>query len=253
VPPPETHITGNAAPFAGKWINADAQGVPCSTATMPPVRCFHLEITVGNGGGFTGTVRIDPLPSDPSHGPYPPPADPNVGYPPNTPASDYFSLRSNYEAATYTMFDGLIQGGELNFWTSHSEVWSGWCGLQKPILWTVQGKNAYRCVPQTATKSNTDLGKLVLCSTAWDGPHCTSAHGTEFPCQCLDDQMNEMGTPECVFYSPICECSATECHAGVRVTQDFSRLRAEGDRLVGPLLEDAFIAIHDTILVKEAP
>ncbi len=256
VPPPETAITGDASRFAGKWVNLslnpNLHGARCSAAAKPSEPCYHLEIAGGPNGGLIGTVRVDPRSTDVSHGPYPAPTDPGVGYPPDVPPSDYFALRSNYNAATYTLFDGIVQGGELEFWTSQSEIWTGWCALQQPIHWDLDGKNAYRCVPQTATTSNTDLGKLVLCSTAWDGPHCESASGTEFPCSCLDDQMNEMGTPECVFYSPICECSTSECHAAVRTTQDWSRLRVVGETLVGPLLTNPFGPLELT-LVKETP
>jgi hypothetical protein len=246
VPPPDDVITGDASPFLGKWI-ARSPFAPCSVEA-----CTHLEFKQGKGGAITGTLLVDAV-QDIPHGPFPPVTDPNVGYPPGMDPNDYFSLRVNNTAGVpYTVFDGQVRNGKLDFWTSRAELWASWCALQTSYRWDVDGKERYRCVPQSATEADTEPGRFTLCTTPWDGAICKSDFGNQYPCACLDNGV-ESGRPECQFYSPICECSQKECQAGVRVSEAWSRLEVRGDTLVGQVSVDPSTTTMDKTFTRETP
>jgi hypothetical protein len=165
--------------------------------------------------------------------------DPTIGYPTELAPRDYGHARDLVPGERYRLFDALVRSAQLTFWISPLDLWSGWCSLQTPSVWDVAGKRVYRCVPQSANESNTDEGKLALCTSAEDLPSCIDGHSNSVPCACLNRSSRpDYGLPLCS--SSYCACSATACRADLRGTTITGSLRLVGDRLVGNITFDVF-------------
>jgi hypothetical protein len=250
LPPPTTQIAGDLTDLVGSWIEVDSSGQPCTAAAMAePVGnlCTHLEIQRGADGAFIGTVYHDRLEGGVScaagsdmcapaiAGPFPTATDPTVGYPPAVSPSDYEELQLNtgVAGARYRVFDGALIDSTFTFWISPLDLWSDWCALQSSSLWNVNGKQKYQCVPQTADTSNTDLGKLSLCTSAEDRPMCVRNPMGQAPCVCLNEEGVYIGGPLCG--SAACECSASACRAALRSNVVDATLQLQSGKLMGTL------------------
>ncbi len=225
LPPPSTTIDGDATSLVGSWVQVGSDGSQCP----PSFRgCWHMEIRNDTGGTVRGTIHADGASNGPVSGPFAPAMDPNVGYPTTVTPDNYGDARrSVLPNVTYQLFDGVVSNGSFMFWFSPLDLWSGWCALQSSSPWTVGSQRTYRCVPQTADQTTTDLGKLALCTSADDGPKC---YGVQ-PCVCLYDAGGS--SPLCG--NTVCECSATECRADVRSEESNATLQLNAEKLVGPL------------------
>jgi hypothetical protein len=121
---------------------------------------------------------------------YPPPTDPNVGYPPGymspgivpTPFLTGFS---------YTMLNPSLSSTRIQFSVDRRELWTSWCELQTPIEDSANPGN-YGCLPNA--------------STAW------SQFG---PCKLYPGKPTEMIVDcmklELCLEMPICTCAASAC------------------------------------------
>jgi hypothetical protein len=242
LPPPSTNIEGDATDFIGSWVLLNPDGTVCTPTHTEWVddnaTCLHLDIQKG-GGGVVGTIQADrpqqstggiPLVA----GPFAPATDPNVGYPTTVSPNDYFYAEQFCAGVEYRVLDGVVTNGSLSFMFSTFDLWSGWCALQTPSVWEVAGERKYRCVPQTADPSTTNLGKLALCTSASDGPLCTLSDGSQLPCACVDDAgLSDVALPLCT--GPVCECSASECRATLRSDTSPVTLALKAGRLVGSI------------------
>jgi hypothetical protein len=178
-------------------------------------------------------------------GPFAPATDPNVGYPTTVSPNDYFYAEQFCANVAYDLLDGEVANGSLTFWISPLELWATWCPLQTPSVWNVRGQVKYHCVPQTAEPSNTDLGKLALCTSAEDQATCTDRYGFDTPCVCLDDAgADNQALPLC--RSTVCECSATQCRAYLRSSVLSSSLTVGAGTLQGYLRQDSALETRIT-------
>jgi hypothetical protein len=255
LPMPDTTFSGDASSLEGLWVELNFDGGPCTPENPGPdvngSVCTRIEIR-STGGGFTGTLYKERslYNESPVSGPFAPVTDPAVGYPVELTPEDYGHARSAIPGVNYRLFDGLVQDGRLTFWFSPLDLWTDWCAQQSPHVWDVSGKREYRCVPQSADEADTDLGKLVLCTSAEDMNYCDDAYSLSYPCACLDDESQfDFGLPLCGLN--YCECSATECHAALRGTTMAASFRMEGDSLVGIAGGDVFSGA--ITLVKVSP
>jgi hypothetical protein len=239
LPPPSTNIEGDLTNLVGSWDEVLAyDGTLCTpTHSVNTPGCTHLDIRAGANGGYAGTLHRDPVSSPPPvtvSGPFAPAMDPTVGYPTTvSPSDDYSALRDIVAGVEYRMLDGVLTNGTLNFWISTNDLWSDWCALQTSFAWNVRGMRVYRCAAQTADQSNTDLGKLALCTSAQDHPTCSSPSYGDFPCVCLDSKGQFFQGPLCG--RTVCECSASECRAAMRIASINATLQLQSGRLVGLL------------------
>jgi hypothetical protein len=202
LPAPSTTIAGDVKRFVGTWSERDSQREVCSY-------CRRVVIRALGDGTFQGTF-FEPSNGATVTGPFAPPTDPTKGYPTELSPAQYGVTRSFTAGVTYRVFDGIAKGAELTFWFSPLDLWTDWCGMQTPSVWNMEGKTRYRCVPQTADLSSTDLGRLVLCTSADELPQCSGAAGLSEPCVCQDVSSKPLCSAK------YCECSATECHADLR-------------------------------------
>jgi hypothetical protein len=255
LPMPDTSFRGDASSLEGLWVELNFEGEPC-TPERPGTDssgrvCTHIDIRATDGG-FAGTLyRQRSLYNDaPVSGPFAPATDSAVGYPVELSPEEYGAAREVVPEVRYRLFDGLVRDGRLTFWVSPLDLWTDWCTLQSPHAWDVSGKREYRCVPQTASESDTDLGKLMLCTSAEDMPYCLDAYSLSYPCVCLDGASQfDFGLPLCGLN--YCECSATECHAALRGTTIAASFRLEGETLVGTVDDGPFA--NFITLVKVSP
>jgi hypothetical protein len=259
LPPPDPVIQGDASELIGSWVEVTSDGTPCTPATatinIGGTVCTHLEIRQAADGGFLGTVYRELLPGTPGSpitGPFAAAADPNVGYPTTVSPKDYNQLQGFTAGVRYRVLGGALMGTTFAFWISPFDLWTDWCALQTPSLWTVNGNPRYRCASQTADAATTDLGKLVLCTSAGDRPMCVSYDGsTLFPCVCLNDAGDFTGGPLCG--RAACDCSASECRANLRNAVLDGSFELQGGKLVGYLDVVAFPGSGYTTLEKVAP
>jgi hypothetical protein len=223
LPPPSTTIEGDATSLVGSWVQVGSDGSQCPPSLQ---WCWHMEIRNDTGGTVSGTIHVEGPSNGPVSGPFAPAVDPNVGYPTTVTPDNYGYVRQSVlPNVPYQLFDGVVSNGSFVFWFSTLDLWSGWCALQNPSPWTVDSQRKYRCVPQTADRTTTDLGKLALCTSAEDGPICNGQ-----PCVCEHDAGGSF--PLCG--NTVCECSATECRADVRSEEINATLQLNAGRLVGP-------------------
>jgi hypothetical protein len=248
LPAPTATIQGDLTDLVGSWVQVNTDGSACtpshSSSSFNDVACIHFDIKKDSSGSFVGDVYGDVANQDPRSGapsvagPFPPATDPTIGYPPTIPPSEYYYARQFVPGVPYTMFDGAFANGSLTFWISGLDLWSNWCALQTSFLWNVAGKQQYRCVAQTADPSTTDLGKLALCTSADDGPTCTTAQGFPESCSCLDDAGNaDIALTLCS--KTVCECSASQCRADLRSGEITVNLALQSNRLVGTVNLDS--------------
>jgi hypothetical protein len=158
-----------------------------------------------------------------------------VGYPAEIQPEEYGFVRDFTPGIAYRVFDGVYRDAVLSFWISPLDVWQEWCAAQKPHAWDIDGRKEYRCVPQTADESNTDQGKLALCTSAEDLPMCREnvKDGVEVPCVCLDPDTGYMNFARPLCSLSFCECSPTSCVAYTRNTSITAHFEHEGDVLRG--------------------
>jgi hypothetical protein len=218
LPTPELAIDGFADELVGEW---SGRGEPLTAYSGPSdagarlvisesagavVGEFHWEFGLIDGGSFPG--------------PFAAARDPDVGYPTEVDAENYGGLRWPNPRIPYRLFDGALTAGRFTFWTSTLDLWSNWCSAQTPYPIDIDGRRAFRCVPESATESNTDPGKFKLCSSVGGG-------------LCTKDN----GDPVCgVSY---CECSSSACAAALRnntivVDLELSGTTMKGVMTVGP-------------------
>ncbi len=244
LPPPSTDVAGDLTDLVGSWIEVDSSGQPCTAAAMAgdaATGCTHLEIQRGADGAFVGTVYLVRLVAPFTiAGPFPMATDPTVGYPPMVSPSEYWELQSLTVGVRYRVFDGALIDSTFTFWISPLDLWTDWCALQSPSLWNVNGKQKYQCVPQSADTSNTDLGKLSLCTSSNDRQMCASDSSTE-SCVCV----NGSGGAPCG--PAACECSASACRAALRSDVFDVTLQLQSGKLVG------LLGGEPTTLEKVAP
>jgi hypothetical protein len=240
LPAPDANIEGDVTDLIGSWAEVNSDGTLCTPAKVGQnnASCLHLDIQRGDSGGVVGTVYadrvMDPVSGLPLvSGPFAKATDGNVGYPTTVPPSAYFYAEQLCPDVDYRVLDGIVNNGSLSFWFSPYDLWTDWCALQTPSAWNVDGAQKYRCVAQTATPSNTDLGKLALCSSGSDGPTCTLSDGTEEPCACVDDAGAFADAPGLCFTSPVCECSSSQCRANLRARTIVVTLDLTAGKLVG--------------------
>jgi hypothetical protein len=169
--------------------------------------------------------------------PFAPVTDATVGYPTELSPAQYGIARDLVPGLRYRAFDGHARGDQLTFWVSPLEVWSDWCAMQTPHLWTFESRREYRCSPEGATEADTDLGVHALCTSAEELAYCTERSGFDVPCVCLDDREQfTFGLALCSL--TYCECSADACQADFRGTTIPASLRLEGDTLTGNITFD---------------
>jgi hypothetical protein len=240
LPPPRTSITGALDDLVGTWIEVNADGTDCtpddSSHIVSGIACTRLEVQKTPSGGHSAVISWQAstqVVSNPPivSGPFAPLGDPGVGYPTGVSPSSYTVLRQQFAANVgYRVLEGSVSGSHMTFWASPNEIWTDWCAAQTVFPWNVDGRTAYRCVPQQATADDTDLGRLALCTTTADMPTCTAA-GLPVACVCLTDGQVDFSNPLC---SPAaCECTKTECSAAVRSSASSFQFERQGDRLVG--------------------
>jgi hypothetical protein len=242
LPPPSTTVQGDATSLVGSWVQVGSDGGQCPPGSYRGL-CWHLEIQNDTGGTVSGTVQADPINGltpgvlPPVSGPFAPATDPNVGYPTTVAPDNYTYLRTDVVPnVPFQLFDGVVTSGSFTFWFSPIDLWSAWCAMQNPSPWTIGSQREYRCVPQTANQTTTDLGKLALCTSAVDGPLCTvpdNDTGVQQPCVCLQPHDAGGNAPLCG--NTVCECSATECRADVRSEEISATLQLSAGQLVGSL------------------
>jgi hypothetical protein len=237
-------------------VETGLDGNPCTpenpSSDLWGTVCTHLEIQEGEQGGYVGTIYRERSPWNAPlvFGPFAPATNPTRGYPMELLPEEYGHARAFTPDVRYRLFDGLVRDGELTFWVTPLDLWTDWCGMQSSFQWEVSGKHEYRCVPQTASESDTDLGKLALCTSAEDLGYCEDAYSFSHPCVCLDDTLHfDFTLPLCSL--PYCECSATECHADYRGTAITGTFRLEGDALAGNIAFD--IDSHAETLRRVTP
>jgi hypothetical protein len=228
LPPPRTTIDGATDALLGTWNEiADTAGA-CFGVAGCATLVFERAV---EGRGISGYVMFEESAAMPGpHGPFALPTNPDVGYPTELAPKQYDFLQSNeVSGVRYRVLDGTLAAGRLTFWYARVDVWDRWCKLQTPYPVTVHGNAEYRCVPETADESNSDLGKLVLCRPVLDGPQCT-ANGELLPCACLDGARSDW---TCLMQAA-CACSKAECHADVQRGGGVSpSLEASGNTLTG--------------------
>jgi hypothetical protein len=201
--------------------------------------CSNLEVRRNADGSYTGTFYGEPSTVDrggstPIVGPFAAVTDPSKGYPTELTPDQYWRARSFVAGVRYQLFDGAIDGQTLTFWLSQLDVWTDWCALQTPSVWTVGGRHEYRCVPQGADAGTTDMGKLALCTSNMDSPICTDRLGVPGPCACIDSSgFARVDLPLCS--QAYCECSRSGCHADVRGGTMTGSLTFDGTKLVGTM------------------
>jgi hypothetical protein len=244
LPPPVTTIAGDSASIVGSWVELSRDGSVCTPATGPYIgSCFHLDIQKDDAGAVEGTIHEDTpytgMGTPPAViGPFPPATDPSIGYPPSVSPNDYIAAEQLSPNIDYRILDGVVDSGSFTFWFSPLDLWSTWCALQTPYAWNVGGVTKYRCVPQTVTVADTDVGKFDLCTSSFggDNPQCTDINGFVTPCACLSGDggiLNE-SLPGCVA-GTVCECSAMQCRANLRAGEIDATLTLGGGKLVGSI------------------
>jgi hypothetical protein len=229
-PTPSTVIVGDGADaLVGTWFENDGDGGPCvpgpdeQNATTGP--CLQLDVTKdASHGGVVGHVFwlfAEPVPPSVVQGPFPPVSDPSVGYPPGVEPAEYAKLTgSPVPRVSYSVLDGRSDAHTFSFWVSENEVWADWCALQSPLPFLADGFSGYRCVPQSATEQNTDLGKFILCSSPYDDGVCPdpSREGDYEPCICLEDGGRDPRCRDAGIYSSMCDCTASRCAANLHLS-----------------------------------
>ena len=103
----------------------------------------QMALRFAQDGTITGTVRLGDLPL------YPPPTDPNVGYPPGImPGSEA------YEGFEFTIVKGAYTSPRVQLWLVEREVYKQWCELQTTIYPIYNGGTcdggvplSYNCLP----------------------------------------------------------------------------------------------------------
>jgi hypothetical protein len=208
LPAPDLNIDDATNDLVGSWIGSDSM---LSTIGTP-----HLTISQ-TAGGVVGEVYWELAPGSELSGPFQAPTNPNVGYPTELGPTDYGQLRQPTPRVHYRMFDGVFAAARLSFWTSPLDLWSDWCAMQKSYPHDVAGTRVYHCVPESAAESNTDLGKLVLCTSIEDGSAKTI----------------NMSDP--LWSLAYCECGAASCRADLRAGTITADLELEGTILHGPV------------------
>lgn len=239
LPPPDVHFAGNLDEIVGTWAEKNSAGQPCtpdaSGSDLGGTVCTRLEIVKNADGTFRGTMsRASSLLNEPRvKGPFAPPTDFDVGYPTELEPKQYGDAREFTPEVEYRVFDGTFRDGVLSFWISPLDLWQDWCARQTPYVWEIEGRKEYRCVPQTADASNTDLGKMALCTSAEDFPMCQEKNGNPAPCPCVNEENGwfDFSLPLCSL--AYCECSQTNCVAFTRNTSVASRFQLRGGELIG--------------------
>lgn len=249
-PAPRTLIEGADDSLVGLWVEYGHDGTRCTAENPVGYRssvCMQLEITKDEGrGGYvagvywliTGVAAASDV-----AGPFAPASDAERGYPTELTPREYMDLvRAAHgpvrvrDAASPMLairrshvFEGHVTGNELSFWISPMELWSDWCTMQTPHPFQGNGVRGYRCVPQDATESNTDLGRLVLCSTRFDGDMC----GNGAPCDC--NKRSDAGvSPLCADRNSACACTARGCTANLTASKETYAFMVAGSTLRSP-------------------
>jgi hypothetical protein len=233
LPPPQPGFTGDMEALVGVWVEKHYYDDKTCDSDAPGSSCTRLEIRKERNGTYSGILlrSEDSFNAFPIRGPFAPAVDRDLGYPREISPKDYEYGRDFVPGIEYRVFDGLYRDGTLSFWVSPLDLWQDWCALQSPHVWDIEGRKEYRCVPQTADSTNTDLGKLTLCTSAEDYPLCTGREGYKAPCPCIDASGVWSYDPLCSL--AYCECGPAGCVAFTRNTSYTIRLRHEGDSLFG--------------------
>jgi hypothetical protein len=238
LPPPRTTIDGATDALLGTWNEIADTGGLCAL----PAGCATLVFEKSPGGrGISGYVTFALIPQGPQgsppvpRGPFATPTNPDVGYPTELSPNEYVMIQVNETSGVhYRVLDGTLAAGRLTFWYDRIDIWDSWCKLQTPRPVTVHGNAEYRCVPETADQSTSDLGKLALCRPILDGSQCAANDGFSAPCACLDGRVFRYDDWTCQTRAA-CACTKDECHADV---QRYSfgvapSLGVSGDTLTG--------------------
>jgi hypothetical protein len=255
LPPPVPGLKGDLDAFVGTWAHQVVDGEPCNFerpgSDATGAECVRLTIRKEAGGTYSGTVLVQASAMNPRpvSGPFAPATDRSAGYPVGVDPKDYYHLRSLAPSVEYRVFDGVFRDGTLTFWISPLDIYQGWCALQTPHEWSLEegaGRKEYRCVPPSANETNTDYGKLALCTSAEDFPLCPLKDATYYrlPCVCVNDQGQADGSSPLCSLS-VCECSPGGCVAFTRNTSMSFNLRYDGKALIGSFSAPS--------LLKEAP
>jgi hypothetical protein len=232
VPEPRQRITGlAAAQLAGTWVEVEDDGSPCNPKYIPRPPSFVPYVSCGtlvieaNASGVQGSIfwqatDTSAIPSSPDYptilGPFEPVKDASRGYPEGVDPVRYVELGEILTSdVSYRVLDGVFSDGRLSFWNTGFELWREWCALQTPFPFLRGGTRSYRCVPQDANETNTDVGKLALCTTGVELGLCDES----WDCACLNDSVLCKGTS-------MCSCTAKGC--GVQWRSDY-RIEADVD------------------------
>ncbi len=144
----------------------------------------ELTVVTESGGVVSGKIRFG------EHALYPPPTDPDAGYPPGYASSwESLSVSHPYSGFEFTLVDGTFEDGRLRFSVNRYEIWTAWCDLQTPVF--DDFNQSYMCVPNWGSAGG-DAG----CSQP------DPETGTYVPVDCVKLQLCE---------SRVCECTAADC------------------------------------------
>jgi hypothetical protein len=130
-----------ASPDAGETAGVGGEWVGYVESYHFPSGSDQLRLTLDTSvpGVVTGSIAFG------AGDPPPPATDPEVGYPPGVDwvmwGIDY---RQPYEGARYELHEVQLDPGRLQLKIAPSELWSDWCALQTPILWS---DDFYGCLP----------------------------------------------------------------------------------------------------------
>ena len=175
--------------------------------------------TVDSAGQVKVTVFL-------GNGTPPPPAtDPKVGYPPALrtlamngmmpPDNDYWA-----EGFAYSVASGTFSGQRLRFTIKNSQLWSGWCALQKPV------DNSGMCLPES-----------------WPARGCDESHQCSMMNYATGQviQVDLAAFNLCLSYR-VCACSTTACDSdpssGIAASFDLAVIGPAADGSVVGLISE---------------
>jgi hypothetical protein len=186
--------------------------------TFMPSGSDRVRLTIDGNG--QGTLRFG------DGALFPPPTDPNVGYPPPTVVVDAganFDVYGAYtpsEGFVYPIYATQIQINRIQLGVNTDDLYAAWCALQTPVLWSwgqvsqpeggvadVGGEDggsvvrSYNCLPNLGTSGGCATGCCLV-----------TADGQSGAVDCAKLSL-------CSFPSSVCTCTATSC-AGEKIATD---------------------------------
>ena len=139
-PAPDACAEQSNLPIAGVWNGYFGR-------FQNPTVDFRVDIRgASSANGLCGTVTFKPVLSPP-----PPPADPEVMYPPQDDRMYHYNEFSPplIDGFAFTILGGRAQGSRAQIRVASRQPWQGWCELQPsyPVVPNPEGTFGYSCIP----------------------------------------------------------------------------------------------------------